>query len=141
MSNKPDKLHLLFVCVENSNRSQMAEAFAHIHGGASVEAWSCGSRPSEVVNPKAVAAMAELGYDLAGQQSKGLSDIPQTITWDYVITMGCGDNCPFIPARHRADWAVPDPRHMEAEEFNKVRDEIENRVKQLLNRLETKHNE
>src|SRR5688572_23446280 len=112
------KPHLLFVCVENSNRSQMAEAFARIHGGDRIEAWSSGSRPSGIVNPKAIQAMAELDYDLAAHRSKGLNEIPQNVTWDHVITMGCGDNCPFIPARNRDDWALPDPRHMEPAEFN-----------------------
>lgn len=141
MADKPQKPHLLFVCVENSNRSQMAEAFAHIHGRDAVEAWSSGSGPSGIVNPKAIASMDELKYDLSQHRSKALTEIPQDVTWDYVITMGCGDNCPFIPARHRDDWALPDPKHMEPAQFNEVRDEIERRVKQLLSTLEIKNHE
>lgn len=131
MSQVADKPKVLFVCVENSNRSQMAEAFAHLHGSARVEAFSAGSRPSGKVNPKAIAAMKEKGYDLATHRSKSLQEIPQG-PYEYVITMGCGDACPWIPARHRDDWALPDPKGMDPGDFNKVRDDIERRVIQLL---------
>jgi arsenate reductase len=125
---------ILFVCVENSNRSQMAEAFANINGKGKVEAYSSGSRPSGLINPKAIAAMKELGYDLTTHDSKSLDEIPQ-INYDYAITMGCGDECPFVKAFHRDDWKLDDPKHMEPIEFNKVRDEIERRVKDLINNL------
>ncbi len=125
---------ILFVCVENSNRSQMAEAFANIHGKGKVEAYSSGSRPSGLINPKAIAAMKELGYDLTTHDSKSLDEIPE-IQYDYAITMGCGDECPFVKAFHRDDWKLDDPKHMEPVEFNKVRDEIERRVKDLINKL------
>lgn len=125
---------LLFVCVENSNRSQMAEAFARLLGGHTVEACSAGSRPSGQVNPKAIAAMAELGYDLAAHASKSLQDL-RGGTWDAVVTMGCGDACPSVPARLREDWQIPDPRAMEPEEFRAVRNEIRDRVAELLGRL------
>jgi protein-tyrosine-phosphatase len=122
---------VLFVCVENSNRSQMAEAFAKIHGDGVVEAYSSGSRPSGKVNPKAIAAMQELGYDLAKHTSKSLNEIPDA-EYDFVATMGCGDECPFIRAKRREDWAIPDPKHLDAEEFRKVRDLIESKVKAML---------
>ena len=125
---------ILFVCVENSNRSQMAEAFAKIHGKGKVEAFSSGSRPSGIINPKAIAAMKELGYDLTSHQSKSLEQIPQ-IKYDYAITMGCGDECPFIIADYRDDWKLDDPKYMESIEFNKVRNEIERRVKELIERF------
>ncbi len=125
------KKKILFVCVENSNRSQMAEAFAKVYGAGEFEIYSSGSKPSGVINPKAIAAMKELGYDLTKHSSKSLDDVPQ-IKYDYVITMGCGDECPFIAAEHREDWALKDPKHMETLEFNKVRDEIGRRVKELL---------
>ena len=83
---------LLFVCVENSCRSQIAEAFARIHGGDEIEVFSAGSRPSGTVNPKAIEAMKEIGYDLSVHESKSLDDIPQE-TYDFVATMGCGDEC------------------------------------------------
>lgn len=124
---------VLFVCVENANRSQMAEAFAHIHGGDTVEALSAGSRPSGVINPKAIRFMSELGYDLSGHDSKTLDQIEGE--FDAVITMGCGDNCPWVPAKRREDWALPDPKHMEDDAYRTVRDEISARVKQLLAEL------
>jgi protein-tyrosine-phosphatase len=125
---------LLFVCVENSNRSQMAEAFARIHGAGKVEATSAGSRPSGRVNPKAIEAMRELGYDLSAHASKGLEAFNgQEI--DVAVTMGCGDACPLVRARRRVDWQIPDPRDMTPEEFREVRDLIETKVKQLLETL------
>src|SRR4051812_1857485 len=113
---------VVFVCVENSNRSQMAEAFARMIGG--VEAHSAGSRPSGRVNPKAIDAMKEKVYDLTAHHSKSLADLPQ-IEWDAAITMGCGDECPNLRTARREDWALPDPKNLPPEEFRKVRDEIE----------------
>jgi len=126
-------LKVLFVCVENSNRSQIAEAFARIHGTGFVEAYSAGSRPSGRVNLKAIEAMRELGYDLSQHRSKGLSEIPD-IEYDYAITMGCGDECPFVRARQREDWNIPDPKEMSSDEFRSVRGLVEEKVKQLLTR-------
>lgn len=125
---------ILFVCVENSNRSQMAEAFAKIHGKGKLEAYSSGSRPSGIINPKAIASMKELGYDLTTHSSKSLDEIPQ-LKYDYAITMGCGDECPFVKAEHREDWKLDDPRNMGTVEFNKVRDEIERKVKELIGKI------
>ena len=125
---------VLFVCIENSNRSQMAEAFARIHGGGAVEAYSSGSRPSGVVNPKAVGAMRELGYDLTAHGSKALTEIPD-VEYDFVATMGCGDACPFVRAKRREDWQIPDPKHLEPDEFRKVRDLIERKVRAVLAEL------
>ena len=112
----------------------MAEAFAKIHGKGKVEAYSSGSRPSGKINPKAIAAMKELGYDLDSHASKSLDEIPQ-IKYDYAITMGCGDECPFVKADNRDDWKLDDPKNMEPSEFNKVRDEIERRVKELIEKI------
>jgi len=125
---------VLFVCVENSNRSQMAEAFAKIHGKGKVEAYSSGSRPSGKVNPKAIEAMKELGYDLTTHSSKSLDEIPD-VEYDFVATMGCGDECPFVRAKIREDWQIPDPKHLEPEEFRKVRDLIEQKVKEMLEKI------
>jgi arsenate reductase len=122
----------LFVCIENSNRSQMAQAFANIYGGAAVEAYSAGSRPSGKINPKAIASMKELGYDLSVHQSKSLNEVPDVL-FDYAITMGCGDACPLVKARNRVDWNIPDPRDMDENEFRKVRDMISEKVKELVN--------
>ena len=124
---------ILFVCVENSNRSQMAEAFAHIHGGDSVDAQSAGSKPSGLINPKAIRFMGELNYDLSKHASKSLDDIEGE--FDAVITMGCGDNCPWVPAKLREDWGLPDPKNMDDDNYRVVRDEISARVKNLLDSL------
>lgn len=129
------KKKLLFVCVENSNRSQMSQAFAIIHGGENVEAYSAGSKPSGIVNPKAISAMKELGYDLSSHDSKSLEDVKAFAPFDAVVTMGCGDACPWMPAMQFIDWQIPDPKHMEPEEFNKVRDYISDKVKDLINSL------
>lgn len=129
------KKKLLFVCIENSNRSQMSQAFAKIYGGDSVEAYSAGSKPSGVVNPKAIAAMKELGYDLSTHDSKSLDEVTAFAPFDAVITMGCGDACPWMPAKQFIDWQIPDPKHMEPNEFNKVRDFIGEKVKALIAQL------
>ena len=125
---------LLFICVENSNRSQMAEAFARIHGGDRIEAHSAGSRPSGRINPKAIEAMRELGYDLTAHSSKSLDDILPG-EFAAAVTMGCGDACPHVAAGLREDWQIPDPREMPPEEFRQVRDFIEEKVKSLLARV------
>jgi arsenate reductase (thioredoxin) len=122
---------ILFVCVENSNRSQMAEAFAHMHGEG-VEVFSAGSRPSGRVNPRAVAFMAEVGYDLTRHRSKALSDLPEGV-FDVVVGMGCGDEgCPLVPAHRHEEWGIPDPKELPDEVYREVRDRIESRMKELL---------
>jgi protein-tyrosine-phosphatase len=121
--------------VENSNRSQMAEAFARLHGAGRVEAYSAGSRPSGRVNPRAVALMAEVGYDLTRHRSKGLADLPAG-EFDVVVGMGCGDEgCPLVKARRRQEWGIPDPKEMPPEQYREVRDLIEKKVKELLGSL------
>jgi arsenate reductase len=125
---------VLFVCVENSCRSQMAEAFGKMHGKGIIDVYSSGSRPSGIVNPKAIAAMSDIGYDLNEHISVGLNEVPQE-TYEYAITMGCGDECPMINAENREDWALPDPKHMEPKEFNKIRDIIEAEVKDLIAKI------
>ena len=122
---------VLFVCVENSNRSQMAEAFARIHGGEGIVSASSGSRPSGVVNPRAIQFMAELGYDLTTHGSKPLDEFNGK-TVAVAVTMGCGDECPLVKAERREDWQIPDPKHMPDEQYREVRDLIEQKVKALL---------
>lgn len=109
----------------------MAEAFARIHGGEAVEAFSAGSRPSGIVNPKAIASMAEIGYDLSKHTSKSLGEIP-AVEYDFVATMGCGDACPLVRARQRADWQIPDPKNLDPDDFRKVRNLIATKVKAAL---------
>ena len=125
---------VVFVCVENSNRSQMAEAFARIHGGDQVEPYSAGSRPSGKVNPRAIEFMREVGYDLTAHASKSLDQFNgQEI--DVAVTMGCGDACPLVRAARREEWNIPDPKAMPPEQFREVRDLIEGKVKELLSML------
>ncbi|MBI3503102.1 MAG: arsenate reductase ArsC [Bacteroidetes bacterium] len=136
---------ILFVCVENSNRSQMAEAFARLsltlsEGEGTIQVFSAGSKPSGKINPKAIEAMKEIGYDLTTHKSKSLEEVMNSLSFgegqgeafEYVITMGCGDDCPFIPAKHRLDWQIPQPKDMDKDEFRKVRDMIEEKVKRLM---------
>jgi arsenate reductase len=124
-------LKVLFVCVENSCRSQIAEAYARRLGAGVLEPASAGSKPSGQVNPTAIAVMKERGFDLSGNQSKGLTDLPAQ-KWDYVVTMGCGDACPFVPSRQRLDWKIPDPKALPKDEFHKVCDMIEVQVLELI---------
>lgn len=110
----------------------MSQAFATMIGGEKVEAYSAGSKPSGVVNPKAIAAMKELGYDLSTHYSKSLEEVKGFAPFDAVVTMGCGDACPWMPAKQFIDWQIPDPKHMEPKEFNEVRDFIASKVKELI---------
>ncbi len=128
------KKRILFVCVENANRSQMAEAFARMHGGNEVEAASAGSRPSGRINPRAVEFMREVGYDLSTHMSKSLDEFNHRDI-DVAVTMGCGDECPLVKARRREEWQIPDPKDMPTDEYRGVRDLIERKVKDLLARL------
>jgi len=128
------KPRVLFVCVENSCRSQMAEGFARWHGEGVIEAWSAGSSPSGEINPTAVQTMKENGIDLNQQASKGLKDLPD-VKWDYVFTMGCRDACPFVPSTLKEDWNIPEPKDLPVEEFRKVRDLIEEKVVALINQI------
>ena len=125
---------VLFVCVENSCRSQIAEGLARKLGAGVVEPASAGSTPSGKVHPTAVELMKERGIDISAQKSKAIADLPSE-GWDYVVTMGCGDACPFVPARAKADWDIPDPKHMPREEFREVIGRIEERVTQLIHEV------
>jgi protein-tyrosine-phosphatase len=122
---------VLFVCIENSNRSQMAEAFARRHGAGKVEAHSSGSKPSGKVNPRAVQFMAEKGYDLTAHTSKSLDQFNGTDV-AVAVTMGCGDYCPLVKAARREDWNIPDPKEMTDDGFREVRDLIERKVQELI---------
>lgn len=109
----------------------MAEGFARLHGAGKVEAFSAGSQPSGQVNETAVMVMKEKAVDISLQRSKGLPDLPAG-KWNTVVTMGCGDSCPSLPAVRRLDWVLPDPKHMPLNEFREVRDDIESKVKDLI---------
>ncbi len=113
----------------------MAEAFARMLAGDRVDAASGGSRPSGVVNARAIEVMSELGYDLRAHRSEGLDELSAG-AFDAVVSMGCGDACPHVPARRREDWTIPDPKDLPLDEFRAVRDELGRRVHDLLADLE-----
>jgi arsenate reductase len=118
---------VLFVCIENSCRSQIAEGFATHIGTDTLEAYSAGSKPSGEVNPSAIEVMEELGIDISKQKSKGFSELPIK-KFDYVITLGCKDICPFVPADKHIDWKIEDSKGKDLNFFRKIRDEIKNKV-------------
>ena len=126
------KVKLLFVCVENSNRSQMSEAFARMIGEGQIEAYSAGSKPSGKINPRAILLMRELGYNMSMHRSKSLDEVKAFAPFTVIVTMGCGDACPWMPAEKNIDWQIPDPRNMNEKEFREVRDLIGLKVKELL---------
>ena len=132
MSDKPS---VLFVCVHNAGRSQMAAAYlAHLSGGA-VEVRSAGSEPADQVNPSAVAAMAEEGIDIAAEVPKVLT-VDAVKQSDVVITMGCGDTCPIFPGKRYEDWELDDPAGKGIEAVRPIRDEIRRRIEKLLDKLD-----
>ncbi len=122
---------VLFLCVENSCRSQLAEALGRRAG---LDAWSAGSRPSGRVHPGALAALAERGCDAAGQRSEGVDALPHR-RFDVVVSMGCGDDCAEVEAPRREDWPVPDPKHGGPDAFRRARDDIAARVARLAREL------
>lgn len=113
----------------------MAQAFAKIYGNGKVMGFSAGSKPSGRINPKAVVAMRELNYDLGNHQSKSLAEVQSEAPFDIVVTMGCGDACPWMPAKRHIDWQIEDPRDMDELQFNMVRDKIGQMVKNLLEEI------
>ena len=126
---------VLFVCVANSCRSQMAEAVARSLTGGRWDVWSAGSKPSGRVHPVAEQLMTEVGLPLQRHRSKGLGDVPAR-QWDYVVTMGCGDACPAVSARRRVDWNIPDPVSLPLEDARRIRDQITALVQQLIRQQE-----
>jgi arsenate reductase (thioredoxin) len=131
MTDPAQRPTVLFVCVHNAGRSQMAAGFLTELAGGRVDVRSAGSLPADQVNPVAVGAMAEVGIDIAGQQPKLLSDAAVRQS-DVVITMGCGDACPFYPGTRYEDWALDDPAGQGIEAVRPIRDEIRRRVEALI---------
>lgn len=125
---------VLFVCLENSCRSQMAEAFAKVYGKGLVEAYSAGTRPSRVVNKDAVTVMKEDGIDISGNASKGFDAVPVK-DLDIAVSMGCGDLCPFVPASAHLMWSIEDPKGKDLDFFRKVKEDIKVKVKRLLEEI------
>ena len=133
MTNE-DKKTILFVCVHNAGRSQMAAGFMRTLGGDRVEVLSAGSAPKDSINPIAVEAMAELGINISDQQPKILT--PESVkASDVVITMGCGDACPYYPGKRYEDWVLDDPAGQGIEPVRVIRDEIKGRIEALLAEL------
>ncbi len=128
---------VVFMCVENSCRSQMAEGFAREFGAGVIEPYSAGSEPSGKVNPRAIEAMKEIGIDISSHRSKSLQDLGLE-TVDYSVTMGCGDVCPIIPSHEKIDWKIEDPKNGDAEFFGKVRNIIRDNVKGLIEEIRKK---
>jgi len=122
---------VLFVCVENSCRSQMADGLAKALGKGKIASYSAGSRPSGQVNLAAIKIMQEIGIDISAAKSKGFNDLPER-EFDYVITMGCQDICPFVPAKKHIDWQIEDPKGKGEDFFRKTRDLIKEKVELLI---------
>ena len=123
--------NILFVCIENSCRSQMAEGFARAFGEGIIEAYSAGSKPSGKVNPMAIEVMHEVGIDISNNISKSFSELAVS-NFDYVITMGCKDVCPIIPAYKHIEWQIDDPKGKDIDFFRKVREDISQKVSELI---------
>src|SRR5689334_10303695 len=134
MTGKPS---VLFVCVHNAGRSQMAAGWLRHLAGDTVEVRSAGSEPAEAINPSAVEAMREVGIDITDQT-------PTKLTWDaaqtsdVIVTMGCGDACPVFPGKRYEDWTLADPAGLGVDAVRPIRDDIKHRVEQLLAKLEPK---
>jgi len=126
---------VLFVCLHNAGRSQMSQAFFEQLAEGRHEARSAGTTPAERVHPEVVEVMREVGIDLSARTPQKLTD--DLATWaDVVVTMGCGDQCPYIPGKQYIDWELPDPKGMPLPEMRRVRDEIQRRVQELIRQME-----
>ena len=129
---------VLFVCVHNAGRSQMAAGFLRKLAGDRVEVLSAGTEPKDQINPVAIEAMAEVGIDIANNSPKILTDEVVQIS-DYVITMGCGDKCPFFPGKTYLDWPLSDPAGQSIEVVRSIRDEIRTKVENLITEIESRN--
>ena len=127
--------HVLFVCLHNAGRSQMSQALFEQAAGGNHEARSAGTAPADDIHPQVLAVMRELGIDLSGRKPQKLSH--DMAEWaDIVVTMGCGDQCPYVPGRRYIDWDLPDPSARPIDEVRAIRDEIKRRIQELINELE-----
>ena len=124
------KKTIVFVCVENARRSQMAEGFANAFGQGRLEVYSAGSSPSSQIDPLVIEVMKEKGIDLSGKRPKGLNDLPP-VEMDYLVTMGCEETCPAVLAKKIIEWEIPDPKGKSIDVFREVRDIIKNKVEAL----------
>jgi arsenate reductase len=129
------KKRIVFICVENARRSQMAEGFANAFGQGRLEVFSAGSSPSSRIDPLVIEVMKEKAINLSGKRPKGLNDLPP-VEMDYLVTMGCEETCPAILAKQVVEWQIPDPKGKPIEVFREVRDDIEDKVKTLFEEIE-----
>ena len=129
------KIKIVFICVENARRSQMAQGFVEVFEKGKLEVYSAGSRPSSEIDPLVIEVMKEKGIDLSGKRPKGLNDLPPA-EMDYLVTMGCEETCPAIPAKKIIEWEIPDPKGKSTDFFREVRDIIEGKVKSLFEEIE-----
>ncbi|HRA04652.1 MAG TPA: arsenate reductase ArsC [Arachnia sp.] len=129
-----DKPSVLFVCIHNAGRSQMAAGYLRHLGEGRIEVRSAGSAPADSINPAAVAAMAEEGIDISAEQPKILTTEAVEVS-DVVVTMGCGDTCPFYPGKRYEDWTLDDPAGQGVDAVRPIRDEIRRRVEELISEL------
>lgn len=128
------KSKIAFICVENARRSQMAEGFANAFGQGEIEVYSAGSSPSSQIDPLVIEVMKEKGIDLSDKRPKGLNELPP-IEMDYLITMGCEETCPAVPAKKIVEWEIPDPKGKSIEFYREVKDMIDDKVKTLLTEI------
>jgi protein-tyrosine-phosphatase len=129
------KIKIVFICVENARRSQMAQGFAEALGQGEVEVYSAGSNPSSSIDPLLTEVMKEKGIDLSGKQPKSLNDLP-LIEMDYLVTMGCEETCPAVPTKKVIEWEIPDPKGKSVDVFREVRDLVEGKVRSLLKEID-----
>lgn len=125
---------VIFVCIGNSCRSQMAESIAKKLSGGKAEVFSAGSVPAGYVHPMAIEVLIENSYDVTGLNSKSV-DLFNDRTFDHIVTMGCGDSCPNLKGKNRTDWNIPDPKDMPKEEFVKIMHDLETKIRQLLSKF------
>ena len=128
---KKEKLKIVFVCVENARRSQMAAGFAEALGQGKLEVYSAGSRPTSAIDPLVIEVMKEKAIDLSGRQPKSLNDLPP-LEMDCLVTMGCEETCPAVLSKKVLEWNIPDPKGKSINVFREVRDLIEGKVRSLL---------
>jgi len=127
---------MVFICVENARRSQMAQGFAEALGREKVEVYSAGSRPSQQIDPMIIEVMKEKGIDLSSKRPKSLNDLPP-IEMDYLVTMGCEETCPAVLAKKIVEWEIPDPKGKPIDEIRRIRDMLEAKVKMLLEEVDS----